>query len=137
MAQRAVEQDSSVDCEPRPPRRWPAYRIAGVTSLIMSATGCIGLWLITTMRRFQGLSEHEFLKQPLGYFAVVSLSVCFIVGLFVMFPMAIVLQIRSGVQLPGPQLPYGVAGPVKATIVVVIGVVAALLVALLVTLLSG
>jgi len=109
----------------------------GVTSLTMIATGGIGLWLITSVRLSQGLNEQEFLEQPLASLTVVSLSVCFIVSLFVLFPLAIVLQIRSGVQLPGPQLPYGVAGPVKAAMVVVIGVVAALLVALVVTLLSG
>lgn len=137
MARRAVKQVSAADCESPPLRPWPAYRIMGVTSLTMIATGGIGLWLITSVRLSQGLNEQEFLEQPLASLTVVSLSVCFIVGLFVLFPLAIVLQIRSGVQLPGPQLPYGVAGPVKAAMVVVIGVVAALLVALVVTLLSG
>jgi hypothetical protein len=94
--------------------RWPAYRIVGVASGLLTALAFVGLWACKRVGEHQGLAESQFMQTSYGSIAVWSLSALFIIGLFVLFPLSLSLQRRAGVPLPGPRLPSWVAWPAKA-----------------------
>jgi hypothetical protein len=105
---------------------WPVYRILGLTSGLLTAIGFVGLWLCQLVRERQGLSERQFMETTGGGIAVWSLSACFVFGLMVLYPIALVAQKRAGVPLPGPNVPNWIAWPLQA--VVLLGVVLLLLI---------
>jgi hypothetical protein len=93
--------------------QWPAYRVVGIASGLLTALGFIGLWACKQVREHQGVSESQFMQTSFGSIAVWSLSALFILGLCVLFPFSLGLQRRAGVPLPGPRLPSCVAWPAK------------------------
>ena len=92
---------------------WPAYRILGASSALLTALAFVGLWICKEIRIHQGLSESEFMQTAFGGIAVWGLSGLFIVGLFVLFPFSLSAQRRAGIPLPGPLLPSWIAVPAK------------------------
>ena len=109
--------------------KWPTHRIFSVSSVMLTAVGFIGLWLSKQIRDFQGVSEREFMATAVGSIAVWLFAACFLVGLLVLFPIALYLQRRAGAPLPGPTLPSWIAWPATAIAVLVIALAALLLTA--------
>ena len=114
-------QNSELMVDPRAKSDWPAYRVLGVGSMLLTAVGFAGLCLMKQIRDFQGIGERELMQTQIGSAAIGLFASCFVVGLMVMFPISLYLQKRAGVPLPGPRLPSWIAWLVKAIIVLVIG----------------
>jgi hypothetical protein len=106
--------------------QWPAYRVVGLTSGLLTVIGFVGLWLCKQVREHQGITEQQFMHTTGGGVAVWSLSACFILGLLVLFPISLYLQKRAGVGLPGPTVPGWIAWPLRA--VMILGVCLLLLI---------
>ena len=100
---------------------WPAYRICGVASLLLTVVGFVSSWLTMRVREYQGLSEREFLDSAVGSTAVWLSAGCFMVGLLILCPLALYLQRRAKVPRPGLRLPAWLAWPVKVLFSLVIG----------------
>ena len=111
--------------------RWPAYRIVGVVSALLTALAFIGLWACKQVREHQQLTESQFMQTTYGSIAVWSLSALFILSLFVLFPFSLSLRRRAGVPLPGPSLPSWIAWPAKALGVAVVCLFGLIIVGLL------
>lgn len=119
----------------RAKNKWPAYRLIGLSSLALTVVGFVGLWLLKQIREDQEISELEFMQTALGRAAVWAFAACFLVGLMVLFPIALYLQGRAGVPIAGPVLPKWIAWPVQAIVVIIIGMMLVLWIAGLATLL--
>jgi formate-dependent nitrite reductase membrane component NrfD len=98
---------------------WPAYRVLGLASGLLTAIGLVGLWVCKQVREHRGITERQFMETTSGGVAVWSLSACFVLGLLLLFPISLYLQKRAGVSLPGPTLPGWIAWPL--TVVMILG----------------
>lgn len=112
----------------QPVRRWPAYRLLGLASGLLTAIGFVGLWLCKLIREHQGITERQFMETTSGGVAVWSLSACFILGLLVLFPISLYLQKRAGVPLPGPNVPDWIAWPLRVVMILGVGLLLLILV---------
>ncbi len=97
--------------------QWPVYRIVGGSSGLLTIVGFCGLWICKMTREWAGMTEHQFMETTLGSVAVWSLSGCFTIGLFILFPVSLYLQHRAGIPSPGLRVPVWIAGPLIAILI--------------------
>lgn len=112
---------------------WPPYRTIGVLSLLATAVGLLGLWVCRQIQVVHNMSEREFMANTGGTIAIWSFSFCFILGLFVLFPIALRLQERSGAAIPGPKVPDWLAWPFRILMIVGIGIIVVAIIGIAVT----
>lgn len=110
--------------ENQPLHRWPAYRIVGLSSTVLTALGFCGLWFCKCLRERHGLSEHQFMETAAGHAATWVFAESFSVGLFLLFPLSVSLQKRAGVPiagLAGTNVPKRISWPVLGLAMLIIG----------------
>jgi len=101
--------------------QWPAYRVLGLTSGLLTAIGFVGLWVCKQVREHQGITERQLMETTSGGAAVWSLSACFVLGLLLLFPISLYIQKRAGVPLPGPTVPDWIAWPLRVVMILGFG----------------
>jgi hypothetical protein len=97
--------------------QWPAYKVLGLASTFLTVIGFVGLWVCKQVREHQVITEQQFMETTSGSVAVWSLSVCFILGSLLLFPISLYLQKRAGVPLPGPTVPGWAAWPMRVLMI--------------------
>jgi hypothetical protein len=102
--------------------QWPLYKRVELLSALLTVIGFAGLWLCKQVEHHLGLSDRQMMDLSAGRCAVWTGSACFIIGMVVLSPLSLCLQVKAGVPPPGPRVPRWIAWPVVTVMLLGFGV---------------